>query len=88
MGRKKPWHDINDPEVDRLVLGWKLGAGSTIRETSVILLSSIYPVPILGAGVNLAFRIISFNLGNFFHPMSTSKVGFRHLPGHWPLANL
>jgi hypothetical protein len=27
MGRKKPWHDIKDPEVDRLVLGRKLGVG-------------------------------------------------------------
>lgn len=57
MGRKKPWHDINDPEVDRLVLGRKLGVGcvgSTFREIFVILFSYVqlsYPVPILGAGV-------------------------------------
>ena len=34
MGRKKLWHDISDPEVDRLVLGPSLGAAQFSQSLS------------------------------------------------------
>jgi hypothetical protein len=72
--------------VDRLVLGRKLGVGcvgSTKSERwSRYFVQLSYPVPILGAGVNPPFLIISFNLAVSF------KCQCRRLhkyPWRWPL---